>query len=487
MISILKRYLNHRFLFASVLIVFALIYSSISLVNHYNYRTSAYDLGINNNAIYDYAHFRWNDCMLLQPQYKNILSDHFSLYPVLVSPLYWILGSYTMLIFQIVAILFGGIGIYKLIEDKSKDPQLALIAMCHFFLMWGIYSALAFDYHDNVIAAMFVPWLIYYFLRQQTFATWTFLILILISKENMALWSIFIGLGLFLYSYDNKKLRVTALLLSLASLLYFIVILKFVIPSLANAGRIYNHFNYSALGSNFEEAIINIFTRPLEVFGLLFSSPNGNDYLYGIKVETHLMVFLCGGYALLKRPSFLVMLIPIYAQKMFNDDQAKWGTICHYSIEFAPIITIAFYLWIVSYSIETRKVLATFGLSLCLISIFLLIQERSSKWFNKDEFHMYEARHYETSYNVSEINEALKLIPDTAKVSAEANIVPHLSFRDYIYHYPYIADADYIVLLDDWRCSPISQEEFQSNLKALLVSTEWHSLYAKNGFYIFKR
>jgi len=61
--------------------------------------------------------------------------------PVLVSPLYWIFGSYTMLLFQIAAIIFGGIGIYKYFINKSSDSYLAVIAMVHFYSIWGIYSA----------------------------------------------------------------------------------------------------------------------------------------------------------------------------------------------------------------------------------------------------------------------------------------------------------------------------------------------------------
>jgi len=37
--------------------LFSLIFASITFVNHYNFRTFGWDLGINHNAIYDYAIF----------------------------------------------------------------------------------------------------------------------------------------------------------------------------------------------------------------------------------------------------------------------------------------------------------------------------------------------------------------------------------------------------------------------------------------------
>ena len=147
------------------LIFFGLLYASISLVNHYNFRTYAYDLGLVNNAIYDYAHFRWNDCMLMQPQFKNILEDHFTLLQVLFSPLYYLFGTYTMLVVQILSVLLGAVGIYKFFSIRNT-ASFALVAMVHFLTAWGIFSALAFDYHDNVIGAMAVPWLFYYFKKE---------------------------------------------------------------------------------------------------------------------------------------------------------------------------------------------------------------------------------------------------------------------------------------------------------------------------------
>ena len=61
-------------------VFFAVVYSLLSLVNHYNFRTYAYDLGLMNNALYDYSHFQFNNATLLQPELKNYLSEHFELF-----------------------------------------------------------------------------------------------------------------------------------------------------------------------------------------------------------------------------------------------------------------------------------------------------------------------------------------------------------------------------------------------------------------------
>src|SRR5919112_4805384 len=103
---------SHKFVIL-ILILFGIIYGLISLVNHYNFRTYALDLGLVNHAIYDYAHFRVNySTLLLDAAPMNFLGSHFALLPILFSPLYWILGSYTLLVVQIAAVLFGGVGVY---------------------------------------------------------------------------------------------------------------------------------------------------------------------------------------------------------------------------------------------------------------------------------------------------------------------------------------------------------------------------------------
>ena len=115
----MKKIFSDSFSRAQIIAVvfFAIVYSLISLVNHYNFRTYAYDLGLMNNAMYDYAHFRFNNCTIIQPELKNYLSEHFELFILLLSPFSYLFGTYTLLIFQIVAILFGGFGVYRYIYE----------------------------------------------------------------------------------------------------------------------------------------------------------------------------------------------------------------------------------------------------------------------------------------------------------------------------------------------------------------------------------
>ncbi|MBS1765312.1 MAG: DUF2079 domain-containing protein [Bacteroidetes bacterium] len=469
-----------------IIISFGLVFSSISLVNHYNFRTYAWDLGINNNAIYDYAHFRWNDCMIMQPQFKNILADHFSLLPLLVSPLYWLFGSYTMLIFQIVAILLGGVGIFKYFKARSSNFNLSVIAMIHFYSIWGIYSALGFDYHDNVIAAMLVPWLFYTFENRKWKWAVFFFILICISKENMALWAIFIGLTLFLLNRKTSDLRLKSLYLSAFALFYFILVVKVIIPALSNDGREYLHFHYKALGENFGEAIKTILTKPQYVFSLIFENNTGWNEANYIKSELHFFVLLSGGYALFYKPQFIPMVIPIYAQKLFNDDIGKWGLNYQYSIEFVPILTLALYSLLQERNQKNSIIIYLLPCIITIAATISSLDHRVSKWYNPEQLRFYQKEHYKTPYNVKDVQEVLNQIPSNAIVSATNGLVPHMAFRDFIYQFPVVNDAEYIVLLKSSNTYPLSQSEFDEKLNELNQSNDWEKLIDKNYMLVYK-
>lgn len=459
----------------SIFLFFGLIFSSISLVNHYNFRTYGWDLGINHNAIFDYAHFRWNDCMIMQPSFTNVLSDHFSLYPILVSPFYWVFGSWTMLIFQIAAILFGGLGIYKYVSRLTNNENLSRIALIHFFSIWGIYSALSFDYHDNVVATMFVPWFLYYFDQEKWKQSILFFVLILIAKENMALWAVFIGFGLvWKYAFQkNKKMALVSLGFAFLALFYFVLIIKVVIPALATPGRDYLHNSFNALGSNFGEVIINIIKHPLKAFELLFVNHSGDPAYDWIKTETYIAILLAGGLALFLAPEYLIMLIPIIAQKVFNDIPMRWGISVHYSIEFAPILVIAFYTVLVKIK-KWQPPIAYLGMGITLISNLSFLDHRTSEYYNRENSQFYKKSHWVRDFNVGEAHRILSKIPKNAKVSAQSPLCPHLAFRDYIYHYPFIGDANYIALIPaETNKYPLTDETYQKAIDDFLASGEW--------------
>jgi len=471
----------------SIIIGFALLYSIISFINHYLFLTNAHDFGIYNQALYDYAHFRINNNTVIEPGFGNILSDHFEILMMIFSPLYYIFGSYTLLVVQIVAIIIGGQGIYKYVEVIS-NRKLAISAMIQFFLFFGIYSALSFDYHNNIVGTMAVPWLFYFLYKDQWKQLVIVFVIFLLSKENMALWGFFIFAGLMIkYRKDRKKIMWSAIL-GVASIVYFLVIVKLVIPSLGKPGATYLHFRYSALGSNMTEALTTIFTKPFYTFKLLFVNHLGlaaGDY---VKTELHLAVMLSGGLLLFYRPYYLLMLLPIYGQKMFCDVYTYWGLGCHYSIEFLPIITIGAFTIFSEFNSKKARRISAYALIIFTLAVTFRSMDHTYTYFNRYKQRFYQKEHYSRDFDTKEAYAALKIIPENAAVSAQDQLLPHLCFREKIYLYPNIEDAEYIVLSSKTTFYPFEKEnEYTASIAKIDTSAAWEKIYDKNFMKIFKR
>lgn len=473
-------------------ILFTGIYAAVSLVNHYLFRTYTLDLGLYNNAIFDYAHLRMNDSSFLPPlfDFRNQLSDHFDLMIILVSPLYYLFGSWTLLIVQIASITSGGIAVYIYFRERSTNEWLPLAAMFHFYSLWGIYSALSFDYHSNVVAAMMVPWMFLYFERGKYGKAAVFFALMLMCKENMALWAVFIGGALYVwkrYTRDTAAAKVAAIF-TLCAAAYFILALRVFMPAFTVGNDKYIHFAFSSLGTGMGEALKTALTRPFYVFALLLGSESTQLPYPEVKRELHMMVLWSGGFAFLLRPRFLIMAIPIYCQKLLNDDPTKWGINGQYSIEFVPLITFA--LFSILLIIRNKWIQTSLAVAGCMVAMFVNLEklkERDSFYYTPLQANFLDRAHYQRPFDVAAVHKQLNAIEDSVKVSVSASLGPHMAFHERSYQFPYIGDATTIALLTCGSVYPLYGEWFTKRVDSFDNSPYWRKVYDRNYLLIYSR
>lgn len=452
---------------ASVFALAGVVYCLISLVNHYLFKTYALDLGLYTHAMYDYAHFRMPDCSMFKPTDASLLSDHFDLYLPLLSPLVYVFGTYTLLIVQIAAVLLGGWGIYKLIGLYTDDEWIPVLASAVFFFSFGIIHSIAFDYHSNVLAAMMLPWLMY-FLKKGKFGLSTlFVVLFVIGKENMSLWLFFVVVGLM---WDYRKDRDAMWHLAayaVFSLVYFFIINMIVMPKLGGSGGGFARYSY--LGDNYVEIAKTLVIHPKLTIKLLFTStigmeefvslggtPNSmilstiaNPENAGIKEEFYYCALATGLVFTIIKPNYLFMLLPLLGQKMIASQPHFWGVSFHYSVEFMPILVISSCLVV----IRLKNKMLRYGLSCALLfssilATFYTIGVPKSLVF-PDKVCVYQGRHYEQKdFDVKFARQVIRQIPVEASVCTSAVFVPHLAMRDRIEDIEFTRNpqTDYVLL-----------------------------------------
>ncbi len=475
----------------SIVAVFTILFCLESLVNHYLYRTCAYDLGIYNNMLYSYSHLKLNYTSLQQPLVNHAFGDHFEPIFLLLAPFYWVFGSYTLLIFQIVMIVLGGIGAMRYVQLYTQSNTAAIATLIHFYVMWGIYSALSFDFHNNVTGAMLVPWFMVNAHQKKWRHAAIIFTLMLISKENIALYTIFVCLGLAFHYHQTKAIRNVLYGFTTIAAVYFIVVIKVIIPHFRPVDAVYLYEGaYQALGTSAEDMLKNVFLYPSKTFTLLFENPGFEPFYAGIKSELHFSVLVSGGIFMLYRPQFAVMLISVYAQKLFMNDPTRWGINNHYSIEFVPIIVLATAVFIHEKTSGKIKLILPFVIAaIAGFYTFTKLESRVSIWFDRTNLQFYRKEHYQAVEPVSALNQALANLPFTEKdaVAGQTLLVSRLCNRDSIYIYPNVNLANYIVLAPKLGKYPLNDSTFQVSLDTLMNSQHWTMIQKTDVVLVFKR
>ncbi len=470
-----------------IALLFALIYSAVVFFNHYCFRTYALDLGVYTNAIFDYSHFRLNDSGVFKETYSNLLSDHFDLSLILLSPFSWIFGQYTLLILQIVFVIAGGAGVYHLVLDKTASKFNALMAQLHLLLFFSVFSALSFDYHSNVLAAMLLPWFMLMLFREKFKFAFLFFLLMLLCKESTALLHLSVCAGLLFEFRKSKKHLIWLSFFIGFSIVYFVMTVSVIMPLLSPEAK-YSHYKYHILGNNYSEAFRFVIQNPLETIRILFINHSAQVQYDWVKTEFYLFISLSGLVLLLFRPWFLLMLIVPIIGKMCYDQPSVWSIDAHYSIEFAPLICIgsAFVLQ----GIKNIKRMKIAMLVLLISTLGITIRLMDYTVYKRDymRLRIYQAGHYKRIYDVSKVHDVIKKIPEDAIVSAQSAILPHLAYRDKAYMLPIVKDAEYMVAsYAEQGHYPLDSAGLHKQINDSLNSGSWKILNMSSEVIVLKR
>lgn len=159
-------------------VLFTLVLALVSLPNHYHFRTygdTAYYLQM--CEFYLKGRLFYGHLTAMSP-FADSGIDPPSLYlnwsVLLTLPFYLAGKAWGLLIFQLLCFSVAGVGVYR-VASLWVGPTQALWTLLHYFGMWGLYSAAAFEFHEVAIAVAAIPWALYLFLREKSvgaFAVW---------------------------------------------------------------------------------------------------------------------------------------------------------------------------------------------------------------------------------------------------------------------------------------------------------------------------
>jgi len=267
---------------------------------------------------------------------------------------------------------------------------------------------------------------------------------------------------------------------------------------------------YAYLGNGPLQIIQTILTHPLDIIKEHVLEYNHLFYLRGL--------LLPAGYLPLLAPWVLVLAAPTLALNLLSATPNMYSGKFQYNAEIVPILIFAsieatvLLLWLVrglqvrqeipqenqvqkrTTSIFAHQPIPRFSIQLGILTLILcsmlLCVLRSTTAYN-----VYSVMPYANGFLWPQVtahdqlaDHFLSEIPDDASVSAQTNLVPHLSERKSIYLFPYaVGDADYILLDVPGYTYPFQDyDDYASTVKEVLQQGAYGVVDIDDGYILLQ-
>ena len=482
-------------------VLYVIILSLLSIYKHETYASSRFDLGNMDQAVWNSAHGRILEATDEQGEITSRLKNHADFLLLAFVPLYWITPSpYWLLIAQSAAVGLGAIPLYWLAKRfLGRDWPAALIAIAYLF-NYGLQAANLFDFHAQMMAGTFLLFAFHYMLEKRPFLFVLFAVLASLTKEEIVLLVAMMGL----YALFVERRPRWGIPIFVTGAGYFLLVMQVIIPAfnVGDASQLVEG-RYEAFGGSMGGVARTAVTDPLFTLSFLLS---GDKPLY--------LASLLGLTAFLSlfAPFLLAIPLPEIAINLLSERPQMVNIRYHYSAPILPFVYVAAaaglrnlstllrrasnfsrrpFSWLkrISPGRTVREKIPLFlALGILLFGAQMDYEAGplplfSSPTNNSSVIHPPSDRHLEA------LDEAVSLIPDDAKVSATNQIGAHLAHRRYLYLFPTIQDADYVILDEttpayDTYINPVLNLQTTNELRR---SPDYRKVYERNGVLVFER
>ena len=444
--------------FKVVLLVFLIIYLLIGLVNHYTFRTNAFDYGNYNQILYKIAHFQSPRTTVS----GDVLfwADHFEPILYLLIPFYWLFGGYGLIIAQALGICMGGFGLFKFLSEIEPEGMSPLIFGIAFLSAFPVFGALESDYHSTILGICCIPWLLWALKTERWFCFWSFLLLCLASRENLSLTLTFTLFPFFFEKTFNKQAKVQLGISIFIGLITFFVLTQWLMPGF-EPERI---SSFQHLKSYQQLSLFSFFN--------ILSNTSGNPEFSGLKQEFLMFSLVAGWLFCLLRPIWFFAYLPLVLEKFLHQDALKWGVNSHYAMEGLLVLVFGvFFAWRY-WEVRFRYFAYLPPIFLvCNLVLSVRFMDNTRAYLDYGKLRFYQTQHYKRDFPIMDLNKALApFIVNEAGISAQNNLVPALAFRPNIRLFPDTTGVQFILYNpSESNTYPLKAEEFKARIDSLLL------------------
>ena len=414
-------------------VVYAVVFSFITVNRHLAFRTHALDLGYYDQLLWNIT--RGNGPLVSLPP-MNAWGDHLSPILYLLAPLYLAFSTpLLLLVTQSVALGLGAIPVYLLARRRLGDARLAGALAALYLINPTLHGINLRDFHATALA---IPLLLSVVLCVEAGRPWwagAAIVLVLACREDATL--PVLGLGLWVAA---RRRWIPGIGLALASLALLFVLTEGVIPYFRAAP--YPHLQrYIHLGSTVGEIVETVFLHPLRTIAGMLS---GRQLLYVLALLTPL------GFLPLLGLLDVLPALPVLAQNLLSRDPVLFHHRTQYNAFVLPFLVVAAIAGVERLREWSASPGRQLGPGVVLGFAMILSLALTSRTVNELRVdRVVRTAHQRAAYQV------MAAIPPGAAVSTQDPYVPHLTRRSTVFVFPNgLEQSDHVLIdlaTDPWR------------------------------------
>src|SRR3972149_3362980 len=207
-----------------LILIFWIIYSYISIIKHLHYQTFTWDTGFFDQLLWKLSRFK-------EPvsSFSNlhVFGDHFQFILLVFVPLYWFPQSIKLLfIAHALIAVITALPVYLISLKVNKSKIFALSVSFSVLIFTGLQFAVLDGFHQSVFSPLFYALAILGLVLRNSWIYWGSIFGLLITKEEMALLAVSVGLIALIL-----KDRIKGTIKIFASLAVFFFAVYFFLPA----------------------------------------------------------------------------------------------------------------------------------------------------------------------------------------------------------------------------------------------------------------
>ncbi len=473
-----RRLRSPQLLLWSAIAAYAAAFSALSVLRHRAFQTGRFDLGNMVQAVWSTAHGHPLQVTGLRGDEISRLAAHFDPILAAFAPLWLAWPSPDMLLtVQAVAVAIGALPVYRLAR-KHLGTERAGLAIALAYLLYPPTQWLTLnEFHPVALACPLLLFAIWFLDEGRLIPFALCGLVAATTKEEIG----FVVAGLGLWWALARGRRVEGLAILAAGAAVALIAIEVVVPHFNRAGSSSFFARYSEVGGSPGGIVHTAVTKPWK---LVTTAVTGRGLGYLARL------FLPLGLLALLAPVLLLAAIPELAINLLSAATTQTSIHFHYTAGLIPVLIAAtiFGAARLARSRPHRAApLATGALVLALVSNYAL--GAIPLWRYLPGGQQAEAHAADVTRHDRIAARALRLIPQSAVVSATNTLGAHLSARRRVLSFPIIQDAAWIAADETSpgyadRLAPLPTAV---QLSWLRRNPEWRLVFERDGILIFHR